>query len=237
MIELRNFSNGYGERILLENVSASFPDGALTALTGRNGSGKSTLLRNIAGINRKYDGDVVVDGDVARRLSPPDMARRLAFVNTGRPRVANMRCEDAVAMGRAPYTGWMGRLQAEDREIVAKALADTGMSDYATRTLDTMSDGECQRVMIARALAQDTPTILLDEPTSFLDIPARRELITLLEQLAHKEGKCIIFSTHEIELALRHCDNIALIDTPEIHLMSPQKIVATGIIERVFGPC
>jgi len=235
MIELRGFSEGYGKRVLLRNANGRAVDGQLTALIGRNGSGKSTLLRAIAGLNTHYTGEILIDRVSSRLLPPAKMARHLAFVTTERPRVANLRCEDAVAMGRAPYTNWMGRMQESDKEAVAKALNDVGMSDYATRTLDKMSDGECQRILIARALAQSTPNILLDEPTSFLDIPGRRELIRLLERLAHEEGKCILFSTHELELATQHCDAIALIATPKLHLQPTAELIASRLIDTTFG--
>ncbi len=117
------------------------------------------------------------------------MAKKLAFVTTERTRIANLKCEDVVAVGRAPYTDWIGRMQDADKEIVARSLASVGMEAYAHRTMDKMSDGECQRIMIARALAQQTPVILLDEPTSFLDLPNRYELCSLLARLAHDEGQ------------------------------------------------
>lgn len=142
--------------------------GQLTALIGRNGTGKSTLLRAIAGLNRCYSGKIILDGHDIACMKTEDMAKTLAVVTTERTRIANLRCKDVVAIGRAPYTNWIGRMQETDKEIVMQSLISVGMEAYANRTMDKMSDGECQRVMIARALAQDTPIILLDEPTSFL---------------------------------------------------------------------
>ncbi len=126
-------------------------------------------------------------------------------------------------------------MQAEDAAVVARTLAAVGMDGYAGRTMDTMSDGECQRVMIARALAQQTPIILLDEPTSFLDLPNRYELCTLLRHLARDEGKCILFSTHELDIALALCDSVALIDPPHLHHLPTEEMVRSGHIERLFG--
>ena len=171
MIQLHDFSIGYGERTLLHEVEAAIPKGSLTALIGRNGTGKSTLLRAIAGLNRRYTGEILLDGRDISDMRADEMAKTLAFVTTERTRIANLKCEDVVAVGRAPYTNWIGRMQDADREIVAWSLASVGMSDYARRTMDKMSDGECQRIMIARALAQSTPVILLDDPTAFLDLP------------------------------------------------------------------
>lgn len=234
MIELKDFTIGYGDRVLIDKADVTIGDGRLTALIGRNGSGKSTLLRAIAGLNRNYTGDIVLNGRETAGMSAAQMARNLAFVSTERTRIPNMRCHDVVAVGRAPYTDWIGRLNKEDREMVDRSLAAVGMEAYAERTLDRMSDGECQRVMIARALAQTTPVILLDEPTSFLDLPNRYELCTLLARLAHDEGKCILFSTHELDIAMSMCDSIALIDTPHLHCMPTAEMCESGYIERLF---
>ena len=155
-------------------------------------------------------------------------------MTTERTRIPNLRCEDVVAIGRAPYTNWIGRMQELDREKVMEAIRLVGMESYARRTMDTMSDGECQRIMIARALAQDTPSILLDEPTSFLDLPSRYELVSLLHSLAHDKGKSILYSTHELGVALRLCDNIALIDNGMLYNLPVKDMVASGHVERLF---
>ncbi len=236
MISLNDLSIGYKNRVLLEDVTTSFEQGTLTSLIGRNGTGKSTLLRAIAGLNPHYTGSIMLDGDDIRRLSAPAIARKLAFVSTQRTRIPSMRCADAVAMGRAPYTNWIGRMRKEDEEIVMRSLAEVGMESFAERTLDTMSDGECQRVMIARALAQDTPTILLDEPTSFLDMPSRYELVNLLNRLAHEQGKCILFSTHELDIATKMCDAVALVDTPRLIHMAAADFIAAGHLNLIFNP-
>lgn len=235
MIELHDFSIGYGEQTLLCEVEATIEKGKLTALIGRNGSGKSTLLRAIAGLNRDYSGKIFLAGTNAREVSHEEMAQTLAFVSTERMRIPNMRCRDVVAIGRAPYTDWIGTMQPEDREIVEQSLASVNMGSYADRTMDKMSDGECQRIMIARALAQSTPIILLDEPTSFLDLPNRYELCALLARLAHKENKCILFSTHELDIALTLCDAIALINPPRLSCLPTEEMVSCGHIERLFS--
>lgn len=235
MIRLEHLTLGYGRRTLLEKVSATLPAGALTALLGRNGTGKSTLLRAIAGLGGRQEGSVFLNGRELAQMPPQRLAETVAFVTTERVRIANLRCRDVVALGRAPYTNWIGRMQREDTEIVLRSLAQVGMSDYAGRTMDRMSDGECQRVMIARALAQQTPIILLDEPTSFLDLPNRYELCSLLARLAHEEGKCILFSTHELDIALSLADGIALIDPPQLHHLPTAEMIRSGRIERLFG--
>lgn len=235
VLELGNFGVGYGQRMLLCGVDTAFGSGTLTALLGRNGAGKSTLLRALAGLGR-YTGGVDVCGADLRKLPPRELAKRISFVSTERTRIAAMRCRDIVAMGRAPYTGWTGRLSAADEEIVDSSLRAVGMQDYADRTADTMSDGECQRVMIARALAQDTPVMLLDEPTSFLDLPNRYELCDLLGRLAHDKDKCVIFSTHELDIAIALSDRIALIDSPELINLDTEEMLRRGHIARLFDP-
>ena len=234
MIRIEDLTLGYGDRTLLERASARLPAGTLTALIGRNGTGKSTLLRALAGLGERRGGRIRLDGKELDELDPQRLARTAAFVTTERVRIAHLRCRDVVALGRAPYTDWIGRLGAEDAAAVARALAAVGMTDYADRTMDRMSDGECQRVMIARALAQQTPVILLDEPTSFLDLPNRYELGVLLRRLAHDRRKCILFSTHELDIALSLCDSIALIDSPRLHYLPTPQMIAGGHIERLF---
>ena len=235
MIRFDNIRLGYGDRTLIENLSAEVRRGELTALVGRNGTGKSTLLRAIAQLGEVMTGDIFIDGVPLRTLTPADMASRVAFVTTDKVRIANLRCRDVVALGRAPYTNWIGRMQEQDKQIVEQSLAQVGMSDYADKTMDRMSDGECQRIMIARALAQQTPIILLDEPTAFLDMPNRYELCTLLRRLAHEEGKCIVFSTHELDIAVSLCDSIALIAAPKMHLLPTREMIESGLIEQLFS--
>ena len=235
MIRLNDLTIGYGHRILLQHASATIPAGELVALVGRNGTGKSTLLRAIAGLGERLGGEIRLDGHSLETLSPQQLATTVSFVTTERVRIPNLRCEDVVALGRAPYTNWIGRMQEADRAVVERSLRLVGMSAFARKTMDRMSDGECQRVMIARALAQDTPVILLDEPTAFLDLPNRYELATLLRRLTRDEGKCILFSTHDLDVALSLCDSVALIDTPSLHHLPAGEMVGSGLIERLFS--
>lgn len=235
MIRFHNLKLGYENRTLISDLTAEIGAGQLTALVGRNGTGKSTLLRAIAGLGEVLDGQITISDEALPTLSAERMARLVAFVTTDKVRIANLRCSDVVALGRAPYTNWIGRMQQADQKIVEESLAAVGMSDYANKTMDKMSDGECQRIMIARALAQQTPIILLDEPTAFLDMPNRYELCTLLRRLAHEEGKCILFSTHELDIAVSLCDSIALIAPPQLHIMPTADMVRSGHIERLFS--
>ncbi|MCH5346394.1 MAG: ABC transporter ATP-binding protein [Muribaculaceae bacterium] len=236
MIQLHDLCLAYGERRLLDNANATFDRGTLTALIGRNGSGKSTLLRAIAALNRRYTGTIAIDGTDTLRLNASEMARLLAVVTTERVRIGNFSCRDVVATGRAPYTNWTGRLSAADNAIVDEAIATAGIEQFASRSISTLSDGEAQRVMIARAIAQQTPVMLLDEPTSFLDLPSRRHLAALLRRLATETGRCIIFSTHELDLATEFATSIALIDHATLtHLPTSQALVST-LLDPLLNP-
>ena len=233
MIALDRLTLAYGNKVILNAADTTFGRGTLTALIGRNGAGKSTLLRALAAIDTPHSGAVVVDSHPLYSLTAEERARLIAFVSTQRVRIANLSCQDVVAIGRAPYTNWLGRMQEQDLEIVSSALEAVGMTDFALRSIDSLSDGECQRIMIARALAQQTPVILLDEPTAFLDIPTRFEICRLLADLAHSSGKTIIFSTHDIDAALPVCDNFAILDNAILTLQSREQ--AAEMIKTLFS--
>lgn len=234
MIELVNLTVGYGKRILLDNVSACIGKGRITALLGRNGAGKSTLLRIISGMDSPMGGSVRLNSIPVEDMSRRMLSKTVSFVTTERIRIPNLYCRDIVAFGRAPYTDWVGRMSDSDYDAVNRSLERVGMSEYAYKTMDCMSDGECQRIMIARALAQDTDIILLDEPTSFLDLPNRYELVCLLKSMAHDENKSILFSTHELDIALSLCDSILLIDSPDIHYETSANMKTSGLLGKTF---
>ena len=235
MIVLDNITIGYGRKILLRNVSATASAGELTALVGRNGCGKSTLIRILAGLGRPLSGTVNMEGENIAGLSRTEIARRVSFVGTERVRVPNLRCRDLTAMGRAPWTGWSGVLSGYDRMVSDKAMDWVGMREYADRYIDEMSDGEYQKIMIARALAQDTPVMLLDEPTAFLDVPGRHQVAGILKRLASEEGKTIVFSTHDIGIALKKADKIWLADSGRLVSMKTSDPETAGKISSVFG--
>lgn len=234
MIQLNNITLAFGERMLINGATTHFECGKMVALLGRNGTGKSTLLRAIAKLGEVSCGEIMVDGRNIVDVDIRSFARLVAFVNTERVDVEALSAYDLVAIGRSPYTDWMGRMTADDRAIIERAMQITGVEHLAQRMVDTLSDGECQRVMIARALAQDTPVILLDEPTAFLDLSNRYELCTLLSRLAHDEGKLVLFSTHELDIALSLADSIALVDTPDFVHMPTAELISSGRIEKLF---
>lgn len=227
MIRFENISLSYGSRTILRDVSLHLGKGELCALVGRNGAGKSTLLRALTS-----NGEILIGGTLVGELSSEKMAQMVSIVTTERIRIENLLLEDLVAMGRAPYTNWMGHLQDIDREIVSKAIEAVGMGNFVGRDTSSLSDGELQRAMIARAIAQQTPIILLDEPTAFLDIPTRFEVCRLLAELAHKEGKTILFSTHDVDSALPVCDSFAIIENESLRKVTTAE--AEAEIEQLF---
>ena len=227
MIKLENITLSYGSRTVLRDVVMHLGKGELCALVGCNGAGKSTLLRALT--SRK---DIIIDGTPLGELTPEKVAQSIAIVTTERIRIENMPVEDLVAMGRAPYTNWVGYLQDVDREVVTSAIEAVGLSTFSKRDISTLSDGELQRAMIARAIAQQTPIILLDEPTAFLDIPTRFEVCRLLAELAHKEGKTILFSTHDLDSALPVCDSFLIIEGDSLRKLPTAE--AKPEMERIF---
>ena len=227
MIRLSNISLAYGSRTILHDLSLNLHSGELCALVGRNGAGKSTLLRALTS-----HPDTIINGTPLAKISSEKLAQSVAIVTTERIRIENLLVEDLVAMGRAPYTNWVGHLQDVDREIVSEAIKAVGMEEFLGRDTSSLSDGELQRVMIARAIAQQTAIILLDEPTAFLDIPTRYEVCRLLADLAHNSGKCILFSTHDIDAALPVCDSFAIIEKGVLRQMPTAEAAAE--IERIF---
>ncbi len=234
-IELHEVTLGYGERVLMSDASVGFGWGELTALIGRNGTGKSTLLRTIAALAKPQSGRITIGGVDASQLTMREIASRIAFVSTEDVRVQNLHVWDVVSLGRAPYTNWVGKLTAEDKEKVRESLRLVGMESFAEASMDSLSDGERQRVMIARALAQDTPIILLDEPTAFLDLPNKYEICLLLKKLAHKEGKCILFSSHDLSIAIELCDTIAVIEGGKFHYGTAEMLMEEGVMQRIFN--
>ena len=233
MLEIQNLTLGYGKNILLRNISAQASPGELIAIAGRNGSGKSTLIRAMTGLQKPLAGRILTDGLDIGSLPRETAARKVSIVNTDRVRIPWLKCRDLVALGRAPWTGWTGRLSDRDEEAVNKALELTGMTDFAMRSMDSMSDGECQRIMIARALAQDTPLLVLDEPTAFLDLPGRHQITDLLARLAAEKGKTVIFSTHDIGIALQRADRFWILDRDGLIVRNAAEAAAD--IMEIFG--
>lgn len=209
-LSLDNLSIGYGTRTVASGIKATVKAGQLTCLIGENGVGKSTLLRTIAAFQPKLGGSISIDGKDISLYNGKELARLISVVLTNRPDTANLTAKETVELGRTPYTGFWGRLTGADRDIVEHSIRQAGVTSLADRRISTLSDGERQKVMIAKALAQQTPVIILDEPTAFLDYPSKVEIMLMLMRLSHVEGKTVFMSTHDIELAMQTADTLWL---------------------------
>lgn len=226
---------GYRGRVVLEGIDADLKSGQFVCLLGANGTGKSTLLRTLAGLQASLDGGVLLLGDPLTSLPGPVRAKRLALVLTDRLVAQSMTAYDLVALGRQPHTGWTGRLNSSDRDAIDEALTDANAQALASRPLIELSDGERQRVLIARALAQRPKVIILDEPTAFLDLPRRIELMEMLRRLARQRDLGILLSTHDLDLAIRYADELWLLDGKgRLSCDAPEDAVLNGRLEAAF---
>ena len=238
-IHIEHLSIGYaskhGVKEVSTDITADIFGGELTCLLGANGVGKSTLLRTLSAFQPKLSGRILIMGKEIGEYADKELARVLGVVLTERTEVRNLSVYELVGLGRSPYTGFWGKLSREDREMVDHSLAMVGITHLASRMIDTLSDGERQKVMIAKALAQETPIIYLDEPTAFLDFPSKVEIMQLLHRLSHDTGKTIFLSTHDLELALQIADRLWLMDKIEgISIGTPEDLALDGSLPRFF---
>jgi iron complex transport system ATP-binding protein len=236
ILQTKHLSTGYKTSAISENLNLTLRQGELVCLIGPNGAGKSTLLRTLAGLHPPLSGQVFLAGDNLRGLTRAEIAQRLSLVLTERPDVGLLNGYALVALGRHPHTNWMGRLSNHDSAMISWAIEAVGASDIAHQPLIEMSDGQRQKLMIARALAQDPQLIMLDEPTAYLDLPRRVEVMALLSHLAHHLGQAMLITTHDLDLALRTADTIWLMSSDgSIQVGAPETLVFTGAFEHVFA--
>lgn len=244
-VVLNNLSIGYtqkgNEKVVAQGLNAAINSGELTCLLGCNGVGKSTLLRTLSAFQPALGGDVMINYELQNTnyelrtltsYTDKELSRLIGIVLTEKPDVRNMTTDDLVGMGRSPYTGFWGTLTANDRQIVSEAISMVGIESLRGRMIHTLSDGERQKVMIAKALAQQTPIIYLDEPTAFLDYPSKVEMMQLLRRLAHQEQKTIFLSTHDVELALQLADCLWLMEPNQLSVGTPRQLADNGALSR-----
>ena len=209
IISLSQLSVGYTlSHPVISDIDLELKSGQLSCLIGENGIGKSTLLKTLTGFLPKLKGSVLFDNRDITSFSQRELARQVSIVLTHKPDVQNLIIEEIIGLGRSPYTGFFGRLRIDDRVVVNDAIATMGIEKLRGRMIQTLSDGERQKVMIAKALAQETPVILLDEPTAFLDFTSKAETFQSLQRMAHERDKLILLSTHDLELAVRFADSL-----------------------------
>ena len=228
------YLSGKNRTVLLSPLNATATKGELIAVIGRNGIGKSTLLRTITGLQNSLGGDIFFSNRSIRKYSRLELAQKVGFISTEIVKIANMNVYELVSLGRFPYTNWLGKIDSKDHEIIMDSIEKTGMRDLYNRNISELSDGERQRAMVARVLAQDTEIIIMDEPTAFLDIKSKYEIMHLMHELTEKKGKTIIFSTHDFNIAVSQADKIWLILDERLIEGAPEDLMIKGSFDNLF---
>lgn len=221
--------------VITRDINASLYSGELTCLLGPNGAGKSTLLKTLTAFLPPLGGEIYIEHKALGDYSDAELSKVIGVVLTEKLTLNNMTVEELVGMGRSPYTGFWGRMGDHDRQIVEDSIELVGIGNLKGRMIHTLSDGERQKVMIAKALAQETPIIFLDEPTAFLDYPSKVEIMQLLQRLAREKGKTVFLSTHDLELALQIADKVWLLDKPHgVAIGTPEDLALDGEMSKYF---
>jgi len=238
-IELKNTDIGFRlkkeTKILLKNINISGKEGELIALIGINGSGKSTLLRSVIGLQELLSGEIITDGKNHTKYNKIESAKKIAFVSSEIIQTKYLKAEDLVALGRYPHQTLSNQNSEKDKKIIKSALETVGMLDFKEKLITEISDGERQKVMTARALAQETDIILLDEPAAFLDLANKFALYKILSDTCRNLNKTIIFSTHDLNIALKYCDKVWLIKDKKIYEGSPEDLFLSGMLQNIFS--
>ena len=239
-IKIQDLSIGYVSKndvkVVAQHITATIYSGELTCLLGANGVGKSTLLRTLSAFQPKLEGKIFIEGKEIDEFTDKQLSHVVSVVLTEKPDIRNMTVEELVGLGRSPYTGFWGTLTKDDKAIVSRAIHQVGIDALQGRMIQTLSDGERQKVMIAKALAQETPVIYLDEPTAFLDYPSKVEMMQLLFKLSRETDKTIFLSTHDLELALQIADKLWLMDKQKgVKIGAPEDLSLDGSLASFFA--
>jgi iron complex transport system ATP-binding protein len=238
ILKTKDLSIGYAskkERIVVaSNINIELHKGALVGLVGGNGIGKSTLLRTLTHVQNALDGDIFINGKSIKQFPALDLAKVMSLVLTEQMMSKNLSVFELVALGRQPYTNWVGNLSENDISIVNTAITQTNISDLKHKRCFELSDGQLQKVMIARALAQDTDLMILDEPTTHLDMYHKAYILKLLQKLAKETNKTILFSSHEIDLSIQLCDTLIVMSPNQVVSDTPCNLISKGVFETLF---
>lgn len=236
IIKTKDLTLGYDNTVIIDNVSIKIPKNKITILIGANGCGKSTMLRSFARLLKPMNGHVFLSKKDINKVLNKEFAKKLAILPQS-PRVSGgLLIRELVEMGRFPYQNWKNKLTDKDKEAVNRALESTGMHNFENRRLDSLSGGQLQRVWIAMVLAQGTDTILLDEPTTYLDVSYQIEILDLLYKLNKEEGKTIVMVLHDLNLSCRYADHLIALKDRNIYKQgAPKEIITKDIVKDVFG--
>ena len=240
MIRLEKLSIGFAGKptdiVLVDAIDVEVVEGEICSIIGRNGTGKTTTIRTISNLHPSLSGSILIEGEDLKGYTLKSLAKKIAIVNTQRFNLGYLSVLDLVEMGRQPHTGYMGMLGEHDREIIEKVIADISIQDLLDRPISQLSDGEYQKVMLGRALAQSTPILILDEPTAHLDLINRLQIFKLLRRLSSELNVTILLSTHEIESALTFSDKLVLLDGKGgCRVGTPQELIESGAIADTFA--
>lgn len=230
------YISGKRKKIILPPLDASALQGELIAVIGRNGIGKSTLLRTLIGLQDPMGGDILLYDRDIKTISRKKLARLIGYISTEVVKVDKMTVYDLVALGRFPHTNWIGKIDDKNHRLILEALNKTGIEKMSNSFVTELSDGERQRVMIARLIAQDSGILVMDEPTAFLDIGNKYEILHLMRSLARENNKTIIFSTHDLHLAVNQADKIWLMLEKELMEGAPEDLMIRGAFDHLFDP-
>ncbi|WP_424210827.1 ABC transporter ATP-binding protein [Streptomyces sp. BI20] len=231
----RGVSVGYGERTVIDGLDVSVPPGVITTIIGPNGCGKSTLLRTLARLLKPSRGSVVLDGADVARLKTRDVAKKLGLLPQTPVAPEGLTVADLVARGRHPHQGWLRQWSSDDASVVERALAMTGVADLADRAVDSLSGGQRQRVWISMTLAQGTDLLLLDEPTTYLDLAHAVDVLDLVDDL-HESGRTVVMVLHDLNLAVRYSDNLIVMKDGSILAQGhPREVVTPELLLTAFG--
>ena len=228
------YTSGKHENVLLPPLKANARRGDLIALIGRNGIGKSTLLKTLAGLQPNLGGEIKYNGKNIRDYSRIELAQKVGYISTEIVKVSNMSVYDLVSLGRFPHTNWIGKIDKKNHEIIMDSIEKTGLKPLINRFVSEISDGERQRAMIARIFAQDTGIMVMDEPTAFLDIGSKYEILHLMHNLSQQNDKTIIFSTHDLNMAMSQSDKIWLLLDNELIEGAPEDLMMKGAFDHIF---
>ena len=238
ILSTSNLSIGYSTKkekiVIANNLNLTFEGGKLIALIGANGIGKSTLLRTLTGIQKPLKGTVFLKGKDIHAYEPLELAKNLSLVLTEKLPSSNLTVFELIALGRQPYTNWLGKLSEDDLQKVNHAMVLTQIVHLASKKHYEISDGQLQKVLVARALAQDTPLIILDEPTTHLDLLHKVAVFKLLKKLSQETNKCILFSTHDIDLAIQLSDEMIVMTQESVVQDQPCNLISKGIFNSLF---
>lgn len=234
ILAVKNLNIGYPQKQIASDISVDIYGGELTAVIGINGSGKSTFLKTLSGNLPKQAGEIFIQQQALTTLPPRKIAEHISLVLSNPVFSQNLSVYDMVALGRHPYTNWLGLLSNKDKEAVQNALKLIEMESLTNRKCEELSDGQLQKAFIARALAQDTEMIILDEPTNHLDLYHKAFVFKLLKKLTQETGKAVILATHELNLALQLCDKLILINQGKVISGSPRDLIQNKDLHKLF---